>query len=90
MSSNLYFDQYCASIDEIIDGVEQRTGIQVTYLANKWLLINPLDQEDTFSLYQDGQSIIFIDEGSITDLLIATLYTFLEMYGYYTDWNNQT
>ena len=89
-SWEVYFDRSCPPIDEIINRVEQRTGIQATYLASKWLLINSLDQEDIFSLYQEDQSIVLTNEGSTTDLLAATLYTLLEMGGYYTDWNNQT
>jgi len=87
-SREVHFDKGCPSIDEVTDRIRQRTGIQTIYLSDKWLLVNPFDQEDIFSLYQEDQSIVLTSEGAITNLLIATLYTLLEMGGYYTDWSN--
>lgn len=87
-SREVHFDQRCPSIDAVTDRVRQRTGIQIIYLSDKWLLVNPFDQEDIFSLYQVDQSIVLTSEGATTDLLIATLYTLLEMGGHYTDWSD--
>ncbi|RZK45113.1 MAG: hypothetical protein EOO61_01240 [Hymenobacter sp.] len=87
-SREVHFDQGCPSIDEVTHRIRLRTGIQTIYLSDKWLLVNPFDQEDIFSLYQEDQSIVLTSEGATTDLLIATLYTLLEMGGYYTDWSN--
>lgn len=86
-SREVHFDKGCPSIEDIIDRVSLRTGIHPIYLAEKWLLVNPLDWEDIFSLYQVGEDhIVLTNEGSITDLLMATLYALLNMGGYYTDW----
>lgn len=87
-SREVYFEGPPPSIDEIVERVTQRTGLQVTYLTDKWLLTNPVDKDDIFSLYQDKENTITLtNDGPITDLLRATLYTLIEMGGYYADWN---
>ncbi|MFD2572850.1 hypothetical protein ACFSUS_19570 [Spirosoma soli] len=86
-SREVYFDGAIPSIPDIIERVRQRTGIEANYLASKWLLTNPLDSNDVFSLYQEGESsLLLLNEGTETALLRATLYTLLELGGYYHDW----
>jgi hypothetical protein len=88
-SREVYFENYPPSIEKIVERVGQRTGIKARYLADKWLLTNPIDVADVFSLYPDeANTITLINEGEVTDLLRATLYTLLEMGGYYSDWTN--
>ncbi|MVM28526.1 hypothetical protein GO755_00680 [Spirosoma sp. HMF4905] len=83
----IYFESYPPSIEKIVERVGQRTGIKVTYLADKWLLTNPANIADFFSLYPDeANTITLLNEGEVTDLLRATLYTLLEMGGYYSEW----
>ncbi|WP_080236987.1 hypothetical protein [Spirosoma rigui] len=83
----VYFEGTPPSLDEIVERVGERAGIQATYLANKWLLTNPNDSEDIFSIYPDGENAItLLSEGTVTNLLQATLYTLIEMGGYYEDW----
>ncbi|AUD02459.1 hypothetical protein CWM47_11855 [Spirosoma pollinicola] len=86
-SREVYFDGAPPSIPLIIEVVQQRTGIQATYLTNKWLVTNPVDPNDVFSLYQEGESsLLLLNEGTETALFRATLYTLLELGGYYQDW----
>lgn len=86
-SRQVCFEGAPPSIPEIIERVRQRTGIDAHYLASKWLLANPLDSNDVFSLYAEGdRCLLLINEGTETDLLRATLYTLLELGGYYQDW----
>ena len=86
-SRQVCFDGSSPSIQDIIERVRQRTGIEANYLASKWLLANPLDPNDVFSLYAEGEScLLLMNEGSETDLFRATLYTLLELGGYYQDW----
>ncbi|GAB3805354.1 hypothetical protein GCM10028819_38470 [Spirosoma humi] len=86
-SRQVCFEGGTPSIPDIIERVRQRTGIDVTYLASKWLLANPLDSNDVFSLYPEGDScLLLINEGTETDIVRATLYTLLELGGYYQDW----
>jgi hypothetical protein len=83
----VYFEGNPPSLDEIVERVGERAGIQATYLANKWLLTNPNDSEDIFSIYPDGENAItLLSEGTVTNLLQETLYTLIEMGGYYEDW----
>ncbi|GAB3018090.1 hypothetical protein [Spirosoma pulveris] len=75
-------------MEEILQRVSIRTGIEPVYLADKWLLTNPLNQEDIFSLYQEGNhKLILMNDGPMTTLLRATLYTLIEMGGYYAEWD---
>ncbi|SOD79339.1 hypothetical protein [Spirosoma fluviale] len=75
-------------MEEILQRVSIRTGIEPVYLADKWLLTNPLNQEDIFSLYQeDNHKLILMNDGPMTTLLRATLYTLIEMGGYYAEWD---
>ncbi|ADB39128.1 hypothetical protein [Spirosoma linguale] len=75
-------------MEEILQRVSLRTGIEPIYLADKWLLINPLSQEDIFSIYQEGnRKLILMNDGPMTSLLRATLYTLIEMGGYYAEWD---
>ncbi|AKD56172.1 hypothetical protein [Spirosoma radiotolerans] len=86
-SRQVCFEGPPPSIPDIIERVRQRTGIKANYLASKWLLANPLDSNDVFSLYAEGECcLLLINEGTETELLRATLYTLLELGGYYQDW----
>ncbi len=86
-SRQVCFEGPPPSIALIIERVRQRTGVQATYLTNKWLLTNPGDSNDVFSLYPEGESsLLLLNEGTDTTLLRATLYTLLELGGYYEDW----
>ena len=90
-SREVHFEGPPPSIPLIIELVRQRTGIQANYLANKWLLANPVDAHDVFSLYQDGEStLLLLNEGAETTLFRETLYTLLELGGYYEDWLDET
>ncbi|GAB4017780.1 hypothetical protein GCM10028808_50210 [Spirosoma migulaei] len=90
-SREVRFEGPPPSIPIIIERVRQLTGIQANYLANQWLLANPVDPNDVFSLYQEGEnSLLLLDEGKETVLLRATLYTLLELGGYYDDWPEET
>ncbi|MVM37408.1 hypothetical protein GO730_06850 [Spirosoma sp. HMF3257] len=85
-SREVYFEDYPPSIEKIIERVGQRTGIRATYLADKWLLTNPVNIADIFCLYPDeANTITLINEGAETDLLKATLDTLFEMGGHYSD-----
>lgn len=87
-SREVCFDGTPPSIPFIIESVRQRTGIEVNYLTNKWLVTNPVDPNDVFSLYQEGEStLLLLNEGTETTLFRETLYTLLELGGYYQDWN---
>lgn len=71
---------------DIVSHVRQRTGVPVTYVADKWLLTNPLNKVDIFSLYQEGtDTIVLTSDEPTPDLVGATLYTLLEMGGSYVD-----
>ncbi|MVM31678.1 hypothetical protein GO755_16645 [Spirosoma sp. HMF4905] len=86
ISREVYFNDACPSINEVVKHVRQRTGIPASYLADKWLLTNPLNKVDIFSLYQEGDhTIVVTNDESATDLLGATLYTLIEMGGFYKD-----
>ena len=86
ISREVNFTGTCPSIKEIVNHVRQRTGVPVTYVADKWLLTNPLNKVDIFSLYQEGDhTIVLTNDEPSTDLLGATLYTLLEMGGSYVD-----
>lgn len=87
-SREVHFDNPLPSMEEILQRVSLRTGIEPIYLADKWLLINPLNQEDIFSIYQEGnRKLILMNDGPMTSLLRATLYTLIEMGGYYAEWD---
>ena len=89
-SREVHFEGSPPSIPLIIERVRQRTGIQATYVANKWLLANPIDTHDVFSLYQDGENtLLLLNEGAETTLFRETLYTLLELGGYYEDWHEE-
>lgn len=86
-SRQVYFDGSTPSIQDIIERVRQRTGIEANYVASKWLVTNPLDQTDVFSLYAEGEScLLLMNEGAETDFFRATLYALLDFGGYYQDW----
>ena len=86
-SRQVRFDGSPPSIQTIVERVRQRTGIQASYLTDKWLLTNPAAPNDMFSLYQEGENaLLLMNEGTETMLLQATLYTLLELGGYYEDW----
>lgn len=86
ISREVNFTGTCPSITEIVYHVRQRTGVPVTYVADKWLLANPHNRVDIFSLYQEGDhTIVLTNDEPTTDLVGATLYTLLEMGGSYCD-----
>ncbi|GAB2551535.1 hypothetical protein [Spirosoma aerophilum] len=86
-SREVCFEGPPPSIPVIIERVRERTGIEAQYLSSKWLLANPVDPNDVISLYQEGESsLLLLNEGTETTLLRATLYTLLELGGYYEDW----
>ncbi|MVM40883.1 hypothetical protein GO730_29630 [Spirosoma sp. HMF3257] len=86
ISREVHFDGTCPSINEVVKQVRRRTGIPASYVADKWLLTNPLNKVDMFSLYQEGDhTIVVTNDEPATDLLGATLHTLVEMGGFYRD-----
>jgi hypothetical protein len=87
ISREVHFDNSPPSIQAIVERVRQRTGIQASYVKDKWLLTNPVDPNDVFSLYQEGENtLLLLNEGTETVLFRATLYTLIELGGYYDEW----
>ncbi|QMW04599.1 hypothetical protein [Spirosoma foliorum] len=85
----IHFAGTCPSITEIVGRVRRQTGIPASYVADKWLLTNPFNQVDLFSLYQEGKhKIVLISDGPTTDLLGATLTTLLAMGGSFADYTD--
>lgn len=86
-SREVKFNGDCPYVEDILQRINQQTGIEATYLPDKWLLVNSSNPQDLFSFYQDGtDTIVLTHELPTSDLLEATLHTLLEMNGYCTDW----
>jgi hypothetical protein len=81
-SREVEFKDTCPYMDDILTRITQRTGIVPTYLADKWLVINPNREGDVFSLYQDSpHTLVLTHEGPGSDFVQATLSIVIELGG---------
>ncbi|WP_461149594.1 hypothetical protein [Spirosoma pulveris] len=78
----VHFNQACPPVPDIVKRVSRRMGVPVTYLADKWLLVNSMNQADLIGFYQQGQQVMVLtNEGPMTNMLRRTLQVLHELGG---------
>lgn len=78
----VHFNQACPPVPDVVKRVSRRMGIPLTYLPDKWLLVNSMNQADLIGFYQqEDRVMVLTNEGPMTNMLRRTLQVLIELGG---------